>query len=165
MQRYGGSDRVRSLFGGTESLKSAILQLECYIEWNSFLCVESPVHPGIAEYLKKFHPDVSFEFSPTFIAEPLSLVKPMVERLWQMAGNLSLNHVQGFALDSNIAARLVDMGPEGRKELFAGFVLHLETHRAQYCMQQRKFPGIMSWSEGLAAAMQAVKQKRAEKKN
>src|SRR2546422_1589482 len=54
IDRYGHSERVKSLFGGTESIKAALLQLDCYVEWNSFLYVQPPVLPEIKEYMQRY---------------------------------------------------------------------------------------------------------------
>src|SRR5262249_7017310 len=42
IQGYGKSERISSLFGGSEGIKSSILQVDCYVEWNSFICVVPP---------------------------------------------------------------------------------------------------------------------------
>src|SRR5262249_28087771 len=126
------SERISTLFGGSEGIKSSILQLDCYVEWNSFLCVARPVLREITEYMKEhceYCKGTSFDYYPHFVYEHSKYIGPMIQTLWNLAGSVALSHLSGFALDSNITQRFVNIGPDKRKEFFADFVLHAQHQR------------------------------------
>jgi hypothetical protein len=163
VQRYEKSERISSLFGGSEGIKSRVLQLDCYVEWNSFLCVIQPLPPQIDEYLREhceYCKGTSFDYYPHFTYEHFKHVAPIIGTLWNLAGSGSLNYLSGFALDTNIAQHLVNMGPDKRKELFASFVLHAQHERAQYCLQNRRLSESFSWTENLDEAVKAARKRR-----
>jgi hypothetical protein len=162
IQRYGGSERINNLFGGAEGMKSALLQLDCYIEWNSFLCVEPPVVKEIREYLEEFCKGITFGNYPHFIFEKTNYIAPIVQTLWDLAGSPATHHASGLTLDTNIGQRLVNMGPQKRRELFSDFVLYAQQQRATYCRQKGHFAEFFPWPTDLIEAVKAAKSRREE---
>ncbi|HLG19791.1 MAG TPA: hypothetical protein VI895_08255 [Bdellovibrionota bacterium] len=157
VQRYARSERIAALFGGEKDLKNAVLQMDCYIDWNSWLMVESLRGAGEpAEYLRSQYPDILFEYRPNFMFEPLSGVMPLMEHLWTMAGSTSTNHLNGWVLDQNLAQRYVDMGPQKRKEFFARFALYVQKEQATIYSSWSRFPPRASWPAGLNELMKSI---------
>jgi len=102
----------------------------------------------------------SFDYYPHFVYEHSKYIGPMIQTLWNLAGSVALSHLSGFALDSNITQRFVNIGPDKRKEFFADFVLHAQHQRAQYCLQNRKAAEFFFWSDDLTEAVKAAKKRR-----
>ena len=44
------------------------MQFEFLVEWNSYLAVALKDRPHIGNYIKWKHPDIRFDFWPSFIA-------------------------------------------------------------------------------------------------
>jgi hypothetical protein len=59
IERYGNADRIAKLLGGKTGMKSAVLQVDCLIEWHSYLSFDGQGAPETVRYFKERYPNVS----------------------------------------------------------------------------------------------------------
>ena len=65
VERYGTGDRIEKLLGSKEAIRTAVLQVDCLIEWHSFVSLASryagleifhtPIRLLVVESLIWFH--------------------------------------------------------------------------------------------------------------
>lgn len=154
LERYGKDAYIEVLLGDENALRSAVLSLDCLVDWHSFMSMPESKEEAAVKFFRERYPGVYTSFVPNFTHESFSYIQPFVERLWTavQSGSDEL-----FLLDGGLSGVIKDLPAERRKLLFARFLIYAERERAQWMYARRKLPSPTYWPRGIMELVNEVK--------
>lgn len=154
-ERFCIADKLEKLAGGKKSIKAASLQLECLIEWHSFLSFERMGETETIRFYQETYSGISTFFSPNFIKESYWQILPMINKLWEA---IHTGENDFWLFDSRLAKVFGGIDLTRRKRLFARFLLNLEEEQGNYQSQQNRGSYSMPWSTDIAKLVKEVRK-------
>jgi hypothetical protein len=155
-ERYSNADNIGKLAGGEKCIKESSLQIECLIDWHSFLSFQEQGEPETIRFYQEFYSGISTSFRPHFIKEPYEQIVPLIDKLWEAIHTDGQNDFWLF--DSRLSKVFGGIDLARRKCLFARFLLSLEAIQEEYQSQQRRGPYWMPWRSDIAQFVEEVRK-------
>jgi len=160
LERYGSGDRIEELVGGKKAMRRAVLEIDCLIDWHSFMSQRSwgsgqAGEPEVVEYVRNTFPNVSTVFHPNFTHEPLNNVIPLIERLWTAIHTGNKNF---YLLDAGWARAFAAIDLERREQLLARFLTYAESKHSEWMWTTRRFPHDVWWPPQIRDIVNRLKQ-------
>lgn len=155
-ERFSIGDRLEKLAGGKKSIKAASLQIECLIDWHSFLSFQGQGEPETVRFYQENYSGISTSFWPNFMKEPYELINPLIDKLWEAI------HTEGqydfWLFDSRLSQIFGGIDLARRKHVFARFLMYLQAKQAEYQRQQNRGPYWMPWRSDIAQFVEEVRK-------
>lgn len=147
LERYGDGGYIERLLGGREKINKAILLIDCFIDWHSFLGASALNGRKAGEietvdYFKARFPHISVTFHPSYVYYPLSNITIL---LTEILNAINKNIHNFLALDSKLSNVIAGIDIERRKKLLGRFLLYMENEQAKESLQRGKAPFDVFW--------------------
>ncbi len=162
-ERFSIADRLEKLAGGKKGIKAASLQIECLIDWHSFLSFQGQGEPETIQFYQKFYSGISTSFWPNFRTESYEQILPLINKLWEAIHTEGQNDFWLF--DSRLSKAFGGIDLARRKRLFGKFLLYVEGMQAEYQAQHNRGPYHMPWATDIAQVISEVRKTTAPPKH
>src|SRR6266498_403083 len=158
-ERYGVGDRIEKLFRGREGIRAAALQIDCLIEWTSFLSFEQNEAPEAVQYFKENYRGLSTSYWPHFESDNLSQVLPFVNQLWSVIRSNGEKNYWLVLPGLDDAFRKIDT--PRRERLLGKFLREAEKNHNRMTMASGRIPYDPHWPEEIAGVLKRVRETEA----
>jgi hypothetical protein len=158
VDRYGRGDRIEGIFGGKERMKTAALQLDCLIDWHSFMSFQHYGEPETIKYFETTYPDVINVYHQRYYLEPFNYIMPLVDKLWRVIQGKKQKNF--YLLDLDLANAFEQIDISRRKQLLARFLATAENDQAQWMFANGRIPYQVRWPSELEELVRAIKSSR-----
>ncbi len=155
LERYGKSDRIEGIVGGKRAIKSAVLQIDCLIDWHSFLSFPDQGEPETIQFYQRAFSGVTTSFHPNFKVEPYEYILPLINKLWSALHTNGENYFWLF--DSRLSEAFMNIDLQRRKNTFGRFLHYSEKLQSDWMWAQRRFPYEMPWPSQIMELVGMVK--------
>jgi len=160
IERYGNADRIEKLLGGKTGMKSAVLQVDCLIEWHSHLSFDGQGAPETVRYFKERYPKVGTNYFPDFFQENFSHIEPLINKLWAAVRTGGGEMNDWFVLPGLVDAfRKIEI--ERRQHLLGKFLLDISKEQSQKMLAKNRMPYRIYWPPEIAALVKRVRESEA----
>lgn len=160
IERYARGDRIERLFNGRNRMQLAALQVDCLIEWHSFLSFPEMGEPETVEYYTGRYPNVSAAFYPDFIFENLELVSPFIEQLWS---SIHTGQKEFWLVLPALGDTFRRLDIERRENVLARFLISLGREHNRIMTSARRIPYRFYWPEEISSVIQRVRNNESAK--
>jgi hypothetical protein len=147
VDRYGRGDRIEGILGGKERMKTAALQLDCLIDWHSFMSFRQYGEPETVTYFSETYPNVFTEYHQRYYLEHFSYIMPLVEKLWRFLQ--SKRQKNFYLLDLGLANAFAQIDLPRRKQMLARFLAAAESEQARWMFANNRIPYEVHWLSDL----------------
>jgi len=163
IERYGNADRIAKLLGGKTGMESAMLQVDCLIEWHSYLSFDEQGPPEIVRYFRERYPNVSTIYYPDFFQEDFSHITPLMNKLWAAVRSGGGEMNDWFVLPGLVDAfREVEI--ERRQHLLGKFLLYISREQSRTMLANNRMPYRVHWPPEIAALVNRVRENEEAKR-
>jgi hypothetical protein len=142
------------LFGSVTSAREALIRYEFFLEFNSFLGIDSKQTPETFAYVSKAYPRVSFYFWPSFVAFSSEPFLADALRIYRDIQKGKRDFLRRVLFDEGLLGFLV--GPGG-DQIYLRFLKQLRIGHSQLFMQMNRFPLWTGWPRELEEPLKQVK--------
>ncbi len=141
-ERYTRGDRIESLMGNARRIKTAILQVDCFIDWHSVLAQQPPQgEPETRKFFETTYPGIYNWYHQNFTIESLTNIVPLVNQIWGSA--VSPN--DDLFLDPALGKIFGSYDSERRKQVLAKFLAYAERAHGESMWAQQRLPFSVHW--------------------
>jgi len=142
VERYAHGDRIESLMGNSARLKTAVLQLDCLVDWHAVLAQRPDQgEPETNKFFESKYAGIDTWYVQNFTKESLRYVVRLAKRLWD---GLVSGKDQLF-LDSDLGEIINGYDSERRKRVLAKFLAYAEREQAAVMWSEQKYPFPVYW--------------------
>ncbi|HEU0175293.1 MAG TPA: RNA-binding domain-containing protein [Blastocatellia bacterium] len=160
IERYGNADRIAKLLGGKTGMKSAVLQVDCLIEWHSYLSFDEQGAPETVRYFRERYPNVGTIYYPSFFQEDFSHIAPLINKLWATVRTGGGEMNDWFVLPGLVDAfRKIEI--ERRQHLLGKFLLGISKEQSRVMLTNNRMPYRVYWPPEIAALVKRVRESEA----
>ncbi len=154
VERYGKADRIERLSGGKNGMKAAVLQVDCLVDWHSFLSFPESEEPETIQYYQQSLPNVGTDFHPNYIFERFNLLLPLVNQLWSAIHTGEKNYWLVLPGLAEAFGRI----DAGRRELALGrFINYAEKTQGKWMSQSNRLPYMTPWPTEIADLVRRIR--------
>jgi len=162
IERYGNADRIEKLLGGKTGMKSAVLQVDCLIEWHSHLSFDGQGTPETVRYFRERYAKVGTTYFPDFFQENFSHIEPLINKLWAAVRTGGGEMNDWFVLPGLVDVfRKIEI--ERRQYLLGKFLLDISKEQSQKMLADNRMPYRVHWPPEIAALVKRVRESEAAK--
>lgn len=147
VDRYGRGDRIEGILGGKERMKTAALQLDCLVDWHSFMSFRGYGEPETVAYFSEIYPDVINEYHQRYYLEHFNYIMPFVEKLWRVI--LSEREKNFYLLDLGLTNAFAQIDLPRRKQMLGRFLAAAEREQARWMFANNRIPYDVQWPSEL----------------
>jgi len=163
IERYGNADRIEKLLGGKTGMKSAVLQVDCLIEWHSHLSFDGQGTPETVRYFRERYPNVGTSYFPDFFQEDFSHIEPLINKLGAAVRTGGGEMNDWFVLPGLVDAfREVEI--ERRQHLLGKFLLYISREQSRTMLANNRMPYRVHWPPEIAALVNRVRENEEAKR-
>jgi hypothetical protein len=149
VERVQNDPALLKLFGSGQGAIEALCQYELLLEFNSYLAVDEKETPQSVSYMRKWHPEVSFDFWTDLIAFPMGNIAGLALQILTEIQNRNSAFLKPLLFNENLVTVLVD----GGEATFAKLLRQLDNDRRQLALELRKFLFPAPWPKKIAEAL------------
>jgi hypothetical protein len=155
LDRFGKDERIRSIVGDDEVIKGAVLQLDCLVDWHSFMSDKRIKETETVKFFDETFPQVATWFIPNYTHESFPrYIGPLINRLWQAIQTKENNF---WILDGRLAKVIGGLDLERRQRLLARFLIYAEREQKQYMHSRGRFSYDVFWPEEIRKLVETVR--------
>lgn len=154
IERYANGDRIEKLLGRKEGIKAATIQIDCLIDWHSFLGFEGYGEPETVKFYRTCYPQISTYFHPNYTFERYEYILPVINKLW---ATIHTREKDYWLLDSRLADSFALIDLERRKKMLARFLLMAEQNQSKWMWANNRFPYDIHWPQEIREAVSTVR--------
>lgn len=163
--RMPRGSRIDKLFEGEAGLQEAIVQADCFIEWNSNLSQKEDEigllgDDDTIKFYQIFFPNLKFDYTAVCLRRSYRLIMPLLEKMYR---SILSDAKQFLCLDARLSHMMDAMSVERRKGLFGRFLWYLERKQASIYIQMLKGPPTVYWPKPLGQLVELAKAESPKK--
>jgi hypothetical protein len=148
-ERAQNDPALRKLFGSGQSMIEALCQYELLLEFNSYLAVDEKATPESVSNMKKWHPEINFNFWADFIAFPIENITGTALQVLTEIKRKDSAFLEQLLFNQNLVPLLLDSG----EVRFAKLLRQIGDDKRQLTLELHKFPASVAWPREIAEAI------------
>jgi hypothetical protein len=127
----------------------ALCQYELLLEFNSYLAVDEKATPESVSNMKKWHPEINFNFWADFIAFPIENITGTALQVLTEIKRKDSAFLEQLLFNQNLVPLLLDSG----EVRFAKLLRQIGDDKRQLTLELHKFPASVAWPREIAEAI------------
>jgi len=155
IERYGKGDRIERLLGGKGRIKAAVLQVDCLVDWHSFLSFAERGEPETVQYYQQSFAAVSKTFHPNFTFEHFKHILPLINQLWTVIHTTGEKNY--WLVLPGLAEAFGRIDPARRELALGRFLTYAEQIQSNWMSRNNRFPYDMPWPTEVADLVRRVR--------